>query len=76
MSSAPACARIHRLAGGSDDGIRAALNDDVQLAACIAAAHRLSFEAISRMAADMPAAPLTETSEADIEHIRFMNNHG
>lgn len=76
MSSARACARIHRLSGGSDDGIRRVLSDAAQLADAIAAAHRLTPDDVRAMAADMPAAPLTEPSEADIEHIRFMNNHG
>jgi len=76
LSSAPACTRIHRLAGGTDDGIRRVLNDAAQLAACIGAAHRLTADAVREMAEALPAEPLTETSEAAIEHVRFMNQFG
>ena len=69
MSSAPTCARIHRLARGTDDGIRAVLNDAGQLAACIAAAHRLTADAVRAMAADLPA----EITETEIAHVRYMN---
>lgn len=76
MSSAPTCARIHRLARGTDDGIRAVLNDPAQLAACIAAAHRLTADAVRAMAADLPAEPPTDPTPGMVEHIKFMNNHG
>jgi len=76
MSSPHACARINRLAGGSDDGIRAVLNDDVQLAACIAAAHRLTADAVRAMAEALPSEPPTDPTPGMVEHIKFMNNHG
>lgn len=76
MSSAPACARIHRLAGGTDDGIRRVLNDAAQLAACIAAAHRLTADAVGAMAEALPAEPSTDPTAGMVEHIKFMNNHG
>ena len=76
MSSAPACARIHRLAGGSDEGIRRVMNDGAQLAACIAAAHRLTADAVRAMAADLPAEPPTDPTPGMVEHIKFMNQHG
>lgn len=76
MSSAPACARIHRLARGTDDGIRRILSDAGQLAACIAAAHRLTPAQVIEMAADLPAETPTDPTTGMVEHIKFMNQHG
>lgn len=76
MSSAPACARIHRMAGGSDEGICRVLSDANALCTAIAAAHRLTVDAVRAMAADLPAEPPTDPTPGMVEHIKFMNNHG
>ena len=77
MSSAKACARIHRMAGGTDAGILAALSDKGALTAAIAAAHRISARDVDRLTGplvttDEPATPTL----ADVEHVHFMNHHG
>lgn len=76
MSSAPACARIHRLARGDDNGIRAILSNAAQLADCIAVAHRLTASAVREMAEALPSEPPTDPTPGMVEHIKFMNQHG
>lgn len=77
LSSSRACARLHRMAGGTDAGILAALEDKNALTAAIAAAHRITARDVARL-----TDPLVTTDEptaatlADVEHVRFMNHHG
>ncbi|MBN2629743.1 MAG: hypothetical protein JXR75_04295 [Rhodobacteraceae bacterium] len=77
LSSSRACARLHRMAGGTDAGILAALEDKNALTAAIAAAHRIAARDVARLTdplvtSDEPATPTL----ADVEHVRFMNLHG
>lgn len=78
LSSSRACARLHRMAGGTDAGILAALEDKNALTAAIAAAHRITARDVDRL-----TGPLVTSDEngptptlADVEHVRFMNLHG
>ena len=76
MSSAKACASLHRRAGGTDGGIAAALSDKNALTAAIAAAHRISARDVDRLTAPLVTSdePTPKPTLADIEHVRFMNN--
>lgn len=78
MSSAKACACIHRRAGGTDAGILAALDDKSSLVAAIAAVHRISARDVDRLTAPLITSddPAPEPTLADVEHVRFMNHHG
>jgi hypothetical protein len=78
MSSARACAALHRRANGTDAGIAAALSDKGALTAAIAAAHRISARDVDRLTAPLvtSAEPAPEPTLADVEHVRFMNLHG
>lgn len=78
MSSAKACASLHRRAGGTDAGIAAALDDKGALVAAIAAAHRISARDVDRLTAPLVTSddPAPEPTLADVEHVRFMNRHG
>lgn len=78
LSSARACARMHRMTGGTDAGILAALDDKSSLVASIAAAHRISTRDVARLAE--PLVTSDENAAAPdmgmVEHIKFMNHHG
>lgn len=78
MSSAKACAAIHRRAAGTDTGILAALDDKSSLVAAIAAAHRITARDVDRLAD--PLVTSNENAAAPdmgmVEHIKFMNQHG
>jgi hypothetical protein len=78
MSSAKACASLHRRAGGTDAGILAALSDKNALTAAIAAAHRITARDVDRLTAPLVTSdePTPEPTLADVEHVRFMNHHG
>lgn len=78
MSSAKACASLHRRANGTDDGIAAALDDKGALVAAIAAAHRISARDVDRLTAPLVTSddPAPEPTLADVEHVRFMHFHG
>lgn len=78
MSSARACASLHRRAGGTDAGIAAALSDKGALVAAIATAHRITARDVDRLTAPLvtSAEPAPKPTLADIEYVRFMNLHG
>jgi len=79
MSSARACARIHRIAGGTDAGILAALEDKNALTAAIAAAHRITARDVDRLTAPLATSDEPAAAPPDmgmVEHIKFMNQHG
>jgi hypothetical protein len=78
MSSAKACASLHRRAGGTDAGILAALSDKNALTAAIAAAHRITARDVDRLTAPLVTSdePTPTPDMGMVEHIKFMNLHG
>lgn len=78
MSSAKACAVLHRRANGTDDGIAAALSDKGALTAAIAAAHRITARDVDRLTAPPVTSdePAPTPTLACIEHVKFMNLFG
>lgn len=78
MSSAKACAALHRRARGTDAGILAALDDKASLVAAIATVHRITARDVDRLTAPLVTSddPAPEPTPADVEHVRFMNLHG
>lgn len=78
MSSANACASIHRRANSTDAGILAALDDKNALTATIAAAHRITARDVDRLTGPLVTSdePAAAPDMGMVEHIKFMNQHG
>lgn len=78
MSSAKACASLHRRANGTDAGIAAALSDKASLVAAIATAHRITARDVDRLTGPLVTSdePAAAPDRGMVEHIKFMNQHG
>ena len=77
MSSAKACAVLHRRAG-CDSALLDLLADKQALVAAVSFAHRIAPRDVDRLSAPLVTSedPAPEPTLADVEHVRFMHFHG